>query len=48
MLCLKGCDLLQGYLFSRPVQANRAAALLQAETLHVSAEQEDERIVTVG
>lgn len=48
MLCLKGCDLLQGYLFSRPVQANRAAALLQAETLYASAEQEDERIVTVG
>ena len=30
MLCLKGCDLLQGFLYSRPVSADRAKFLLQA------------------
>jgi hypothetical protein len=33
MFCLKGCGLLQGYLFSQPVQANRAVSLLRNAAL---------------
>jgi diguanylate cyclase (GGDEF)-like protein len=36
MLCLKGCDLLQGFLYSRPVSADRAKFLLQAGPLYGS------------
>jgi EAL domain-containing protein (putative c-di-GMP-specific phosphodiesterase class I) len=48
MLCLKGCDLLQGYLFSRPAQAHRALSLLQAGTLYASQAWEDALVVAVG
>lgn len=41
MLCLKGCDLLQGFLYSRPVSADRAKFLLQAGPLYESMLRED-------
>jgi EAL domain-containing protein (putative c-di-GMP-specific phosphodiesterase class I) len=41
MLCLKGCDLLQGFLYSRPVSADRARFLLQAGPLYASVIEED-------
>ena len=42
MLCLKGCDLLQGFLYSRPVSADRAKFLLQAGPLYELMLREDE------
>jgi diguanylate cyclase (GGDEF)-like protein len=41
MLCLKGCDLLQGFLYSRPVSADRAKFLLHAGPLYESLMRED-------
>jgi len=45
MLCLKGCDLLQGFLYSRPVSADRAKFLLQAGPLYELMLREDELAV---